>query len=84
MDRIVAPEHLRAAQKVRGLLGIYQQKQDLVAIGAYSKGSDPRLDAALALLPDLSRFLNQSPAELSPFDKTVQALVRLGQRAPGP
>jgi FliI/YscN family ATPase len=84
MDRVVAPEHLQAARKVRSLLGIYQQKQDLVAIGAYSKGSDPRLDAALALLPDLLRFLNQSPAELSPFDKTVQALVRLGQRAPGP
>lgn len=81
MDRVTSPEHVRAAQKVRALLATYQQKQDLVTIGAYAKGSDPRLDTALALLPELLKFLTQSPSEHSTFEQTLELLQRLGKRA---
>lgn len=81
MDRTVAPEHAAAAQSVRSLLGVYEQKRDLIAVGAYTKGTDPRLDRALALWPDLTRFLIQSPGERSSFEKTVDGVVRLAARA---
>lgn len=81
MDRVVQPEHAAAARCLRGLLGAYEQKRDLVAVGAYSKGSDPRVDRALSLWPDLSRFLLQSAGEWSAFEKTVERVVRLGAEA---
>lgn len=83
MDQVVAPEHARAARKLRGLLGHYEQKRDLVSVGAYSAGSDPRLDVAIALMPELTRFLTQSPTELSPFEATRADVLRLAQRVPG-
>ncbi len=37
----------------------YRQQRDLIAVGAYQKGSDPRTDEAIALYPQLSAFLQQ-------------------------
>jgi FliI/YscN family ATPase len=81
MDQVVPPQHAAAARKLRGLLGAYEQKRDLVAVGAYTKGTDPRVDAALVLLPELTRFLTQAPGEVSSFDETTERVSRLAARA---
>ena len=44
-------------QELRRLLAAYTASEDLIRIGAYQKGSDPTLDKALALIPELHRFL---------------------------
>jgi len=59
MHEIIPPEHLELARRFRQQLATYEQNRDLIAIGAYQRGSDPRIDAAIALWPKLERFLQQ-------------------------
>jgi ATP synthase in type III secretion protein N len=80
MDAVVAPEHLAAARKLRSLVAAYEEKRDLIALGAYSKGSDPRVDQALFALPEIERFLQQSAADLAPFEHAIAALKALSAR----
>jgi flagellum-specific ATP synthase len=60
MDSIVSKQHLQSAQRMRQLYSAYRQQRDLIAVGAYQKGSDPRVDEAIARWPEISAFLQQS------------------------
>ncbi len=80
MDAVVAPPHVVAARQVRAALGTYAQRRDLLSVGAYVKGSDPRFDLVLAALPELERYLGQSASETAPFDASVAELLRLAKR----
>jgi ATP synthase in type III secretion protein N len=80
MDAVVTPEHVAAARKLRNLLAAYEEKRDLIALGAYSKGSDPRVDQAVLALPEIERFLQQSSVDLVPYEQTVAALKSLSAR----
>ena len=75
MDRIADEQHLLAARKVRAHLAVLEDKQDLVAMGAYRSGSDPRLDRALERLRGIDEFLAQGPRERSVFADTVRRLA---------
>ena len=74
MPSIVGEDHLAAAGRVRELLARYERSRDLVTIGAYERGTDPRLDEALERLPAIERFLCQTPQESAPLAETVAAL----------
>jgi flagellar biosynthesis/type III secretory pathway ATPase len=80
MDQVVSPEHARAARSLRGLLAAYEEKRDLVTLGAYAAGSDARLDAAIRALPELEGFLKQDALERAGIDATVAALSELSRR----
>ncbi|HYO96932.1 MAG TPA: EscN/YscN/HrcN family type III secretion system ATPase, partial [Polyangiaceae bacterium] len=82
MDAIVSKEQVSAARRLRGLLGLYEQKRDLVLLGAYAKGSDARLDAAITLMPELERFLGQAAQDVQSQASSAEALLRLAQRVP--
>ncbi|MFN8638386.1 MAG: FliI/YscN family ATPase [Dehalococcoidia bacterium] len=84
MPSIVTSEHLDAAGRLRELLAIYERSRDLVTIGAYQAGTDPRLDEALARLPAIEAFLRQRPNDAQPLDETVAALLAVtgGQATP--
>ncbi|ACZ19565.1 flagellar protein export ATPase FliI [Thermanaerovibrio acidaminovorans] len=77
MPHIVSREHLESAGRVRELLAVYEEAQDLVNIGAYKAGSNPRIDWALANLEDVRNFLRQGMHERSSFDETVSRLLEL-------
>jgi type III secretion protein N (ATPase) len=83
MDSVVTPEHAEAARKVRGLVGTYEAKRDLLAIGAYQKGGDPDLDDAVARMPLIEAFLRQDAREIVPFDSTVESMLKLAKGARG-
>jgi type III secretion protein N (ATPase) len=80
MDAVVTPEHRDAAQRLRALLGRYEEKRDLVTLGAYSTGGDTRLDQAIAALPELERFLAQDAKQAEPFDATERRVLELSRR----
>ena len=80
MDAVVTPEHRDAARRLRTLLGRYEEKRDLVTLGAYAAGSDPKLDAAIAALPELERFLAQGANEVEPFDGSASRVLELARR----
>ena len=84
MHEIVSPEHAELARRFRQNLAIYQQHRDLISIGAYQKGSDPRIDAAIELWPAMQKFLMQPIEERVGQRDAVQALAQLFSSAPPP
>ena len=73
-SRISVPEQKQAAQRLRETMGLLRQSQDLINLGAYVSGSNPRLDAALRVRPQIDQFLRQDAHEVSPFDETLRQL----------
>jgi type III secretion protein N (ATPase) len=75
MDSIVSREHAGSARRLRSLLATYEAKRDLVAMGAYAKGSDKELDEALLRTPRIEAFLRQDAKEKVAFETTVSGLA---------
>jgi len=78
MPEVVDPSHYAAAQQVRELLALLADSEDLVNIGAYQSGKNPRLDEALARKADLQAFLCQQMDAMTPPQETVFWLKKLG------
>lgn len=77
MDDIVDPTQRQAAAKLREVLAIAARQRDLVLLGAYQRGSDPRTDAALDKLPAIEAFLRQDRRDRSDFTETKRRLLAL-------
>ena len=77
MDRVAGAEHREAAAWFRENLALYEEHRDLITVGAYRKGADPRLDRAVAIAPDLEAYLAQERGEQPGFEDSVDALVRI-------
>ena len=85
MPDLAAPEHLAAAQKLRQALSDYQEAEDLINLGAYVAGSNPRIDEAIVLQPAINAFLCQSVGDQSEYEATMSALRgTVTAPAPGP
>jgi type III secretion protein N (ATPase) len=75
MPAVAAAEHRAAAARLRALVAAHERHRDLIAVGAYRRGSDAEADAAIDRLPAIEAFLAQRPDEAEPFEST---LARLG------
>jgi type III secretion protein N (ATPase) len=82
MPTVSSRQHVLAAQRARALLAAYEEKRDLIALGAYAKGSDARLDQAISAAPELERFLRQEPNVIEPQKQSVEALRGIAERFP--
>ncbi len=76
MPDLAVPEHLHAATRFRDLLATYRGAEDLINIGAYAEGSNPKIDEARARIGDLHAFLRQTPTEPAPWEDTLGMLQR--------
>ena len=70
MSAVVSDEHRAAAQKLREIYATYADAEDLINIGAFSPGSNRRIDGAVSLIDRINEFLVQ-PVRRDPFDETV-------------
>jgi flagellum-specific ATP synthase len=77
MIDIVDPEHLKASKRMQELMAAYAQAEDLINIGAYQPGSNPRIDQAMKQIDAINGFLQQDRAESSRFEDTVNGLKAL-------
>jgi type III secretion protein N (ATPase) len=77
MPRIAQRQHASIAQAVRAHIATYEQKRDLVTLGAYAAGSDKRLDAALARIEAIEGYLRQHAQERSSMHDAVERLGKL-------
>ena len=82
MPSVVDEPHAAAAARMRELLATYERSRDLVQIGAYQAGSDPRLDEALQHLEPMERFLRQTPGESSTLEEAKQQLSQAVEPLP--
>lgn len=69
--------HQQAAGKVREVLAQYDEAEDLINIGAYVKGSNPKIDDAISKIDDVNAFLKQRTDEAIPFDQTVSMMASI-------
>ena len=77
MNDIVATEHRTSAIRVRSVLSIYKKAYDLISIGAYKEGSDPKVDHAIKNIDKVNAFLRQDITEGVGFDDSLLALFNL-------
>ena len=75
MSQIVSKEHKKAGGKLRETLSTYERQRDLILLGAYQYGTDPRTDYAIDKYDQIIGFLKQDTHENCPFEETVQRLV---------
>jgi type III secretion protein N (ATPase) len=77
MSTVADPAHQKAAARLRELMAAYDRHRDLIALGAYQRGSDPTADAAIDRLDAITAFLRQDTRETAPFDDTKARLLKL-------
>jgi flagellum-specific ATP synthase len=80
MRDIVDDEHWGLASTVRQLLGVYQENIDLIQVGAYQQGTNPTLEAAIAMMPTIEAFLRQDINEHSTLREALQGMRDLFNR----
>ena len=80
MTNIVDDEKQQVSRQARELLATYSEAEDLISIGAYSKGANPKIDKAVSKIDDLNGFLKQRTANIDGRDiwKQLQGIVSAG------
>jgi flagellum-specific ATP synthase len=79
IGELVSPELREAGTRVRAAMAAHREKEDLISIGAYKSGTDPILDAAVALRPEIDRFLRQAVDEGSSLEQADEHLLALSR-----
>lgn len=84
MGRLASPQERELATRARALLAAHERARDLIAMGAYQRGHDGLLDAAVDAMPELEQLLRQSPGEQDSRSRAMTrlaAIVRTGAQA---
>jgi flagellum-specific ATP synthase len=79
MPMVVSDEHQTMARRIRQVYSNYKQNQDLISIGAYAKGSDPRIDLAIRAEPAINAFLQQGMKNILPYDECLEGMAALAK-----
>jgi membrane fusion protein (multidrug efflux system) len=74
MSNIIDQDHLEAARKLKEVVASYEKERDLILIGAYEQGSDPKVDYAIEKIEEVNNFLKQSTADKFEFQDSVEML----------
>ena len=77
MTEITDAGHLNSARRFKQLYSTYRQHRDLISVGAYQKGADPRVDEAVAYQPRIMEFLQQNMHEPVPLVESLDDLDQL-------
>lgn len=78
MTDIVSPEHRKCAVSLRSAVATYKKAYDLISIGAYKGGSDPKVDHAIKVIDRINSFLRQDINEGAGYENCLQTLFGLG------
>ncbi len=82
MRSVISKEQYQWAGQVREWMASYAQAEDLINIGAYVRGTNPKIDQAVAVNDKIMLFLRQGIDEKSSFADTMaqlQAIIRSGE-----
>lgn len=74
MPMVTSQEHQELAKHLKQVYSLYQQNKDLISIGAYTQGTDPRIDQSIKLLPVINFFLQQKMTEVIPYDQSIEQM----------
>jgi flagellum-specific ATP synthase len=74
MHDIVPDTQLALARRLRQTAAMYEHNRDLITIGAYQRGTDPRIDAAIARWPQIEAYLHQDMHESVTLERSIEQL----------
>lgn len=77
MRAVASPDHVRLAQKLRETLAVYKEAEDLINIGAYKPGSNPKIDKAIKVIDGVNDYLKQNVEDASDFTKSLRQLQQI-------
>lgn len=77
MIDVIPASHEQAARKLKEVVAIIQDAQDLINIGAYAKGSNHKIDYALSQIDLVNNFLKQGIWEKTDYNETVSELIKM-------
>lgn len=74
---ITTREQQDAAAKMRKILALYRENKDLIDVGMYQPGTNPRLDVAIEMIPKVNAFLQQRTSDSVNMDDTIATLISM-------
>ncbi len=74
MNNIVPAEQQDDARRIKELMAVYSESEDLINIGAYAKGSNPKIDKAIDMHDAIKEFLQQKTDDKIDLDQTIARL----------
>lgn len=77
MDSIIDEEHKDAAGRLREVVANYEKERDLILIGAYEEGSDPKVDYAIEKIDEVNNFLKQGVDDKIDLEEAVALLKEI-------
>ncbi len=77
MQKIVDEHHLELGAKIREMLAVYTEQEDLINIGAYKKGASRKIDMAVKYIDRINGFLRQKQKECATLEQTRDAMEKL-------
>ena len=77
MKAVASPEHVRMAQKLREIIATYNDAEDLINVGAYKMGANPKIDKAIKLIEPINDFLKQKTEDHSNMNQCLRNLSQI-------
>lgn len=81
MPKVSSKEHKIVASHLRDLLAAYKESEDLITVGAYARGSNSKVDKAIAIYDDLINLLRQQVDESSTIDELFDRMLEIARKA---
>jgi len=80
MSKVVPREHSIVSGHLRDLLASYKESEDLINVGAYAPGTNPKVDKAMTVYQDLTDMLRQRVEDASNIDDTYDKMVEIARK----
>ncbi|MDX9731481.1 MAG: FliI/YscN family ATPase [Bdellovibrionales bacterium] len=77
MRQIVPKEFMDLSRRMREIIATYREAEDLINIGAYRQGSNPKIDEALRLYPEIEKFLRQDVEDATSIEDCARRMVQI-------
>lgn len=81
MSKVVSREHTIVAGHLRDLMASYKEAEDLINVGAYARGTNPKVDKAIVIYDELLDLLKQRVEESSSIDDLYDRMIEIARRA---
>jgi flagellum-specific ATP synthase len=81
MPKVARKEHKIVASHLRDLMAAYKESEDLIAVGAYVRGSNSKVDKAIVINDDLTNLLRQQIEESFTIDQLFDRMLEIARKA---
>lgn len=71
---VISEEHQLASKKIQEMMALYRNSEDLISVGAYNKGQNPKLDKAIDRIDYINEFLTQGVYEHAEYNETIEII----------